>query len=134
MIKITQEMKSIMAKVKTPVVATASKDGQPNVVPIAFTKIISDNEILLMDNYMNKTRLNIEENPEVAISIWDQELHMGYQFKGKARIETSGNHFAEGVEWVKSRRPQTVPRAAIIVAVSSIFAVGPGDNAGRQIT
>lgn len=133
MAKITTEMQEVLAKVKTPSVATASRDGRPNVVPIAFTKIISDDEIMLMDNYMNKTRANIEANPVVAISVWNPEVHMGYQFKGKARIETAGKLFEDGVQWVKSRRPQTNPRAAIIVKVDEIYSIGPGDKAGKKL-
>jgi predicted pyridoxine 5'-phosphate oxidase superfamily flavin-nucleotide-binding protein len=131
--KITTEMKEMFTKVRTPSIATASRDGKPNVVPIAFTKVISDNEILLMDNYMNKTRANIEANPEVAISIWDFDLRTGYQFKGKARIQTAGTVFDEGIQWVKNRRPQIAPRAAIIVTVDEIYLLGSGPDAGKRI-
>ena len=133
MIKITKEMQEIIAKVKTPAIATATRDGKPNVVPIAFTQVISENEILLMDNYMNKTRANIEDNPIVAISVWDLEDGMGYQFKGKARIETTGKLFEEGIQWVKSRRPQANPKAAIIVEVDEIYLIGSSDNAGKRV-
>ena len=133
MAKITREMQEMIAKVRTPSIATASRDGKPNVVPIAFTKVISEDEIMLMDNYMNKTRANIEANPVVAISVWSPEVPVGYQFKGKARIETTGTLFEEGIQWVKSRRPQTDPRAAIIVKVDEIYSIGPGDKAGKRI-
>lgn len=133
MAKITREMQEMIAKVRTPSIATASRDGKPNVVPIAFTKVISEDEIMLMDNYMNKTRANIEDNPMVAISVWNLEEHMGYQFKGKARIETTSALFEEGIQWVKSRRPQTNPRAAIIIKVDEIYLIGPGDKAGKRI-
>ena len=133
MAQITREMQEFISKVKTPAIATASKDGKPNVVPITFTKVISENEILLVDNYMNKTRANIEENPVVAISAWHLEEGMGYQFKGKARIETTGKIFEESIQWVKSRRPQTDPKAAIIVEVDEIYSIGPGERAGKRI-
>jgi predicted pyridoxine 5'-phosphate oxidase superfamily flavin-nucleotide-binding protein len=67
----------LIARVKISVIATASRDGKPNVVPLGLTKVISDDEILVMDNYMNKTRANLEANPVAAISVWDLELHMG---------------------------------------------------------
>lgn len=133
MATITKEMQDMIARTRTPVVATASKDGKPNVVPITFTRVIADDEILLMDNYMNKTRANIEENPVVAITVWDVEQRLGYQFKGKARIETSGSLFKEGEQWVKSKRPQTNSRAAIIVRIEEIYLVGSGENAGKRV-
>ncbi|MFC2019244.1 pyridoxamine 5'-phosphate oxidase family protein [Chloroflexota bacterium] len=83
---ITEEMKRMITKVRIPSIATATRNGKPNVVPIGFTKVISENEILLMDNYMNKTRANIEDNRVVAISVWDLEEGIGCQFKGKVKI------------------------------------------------
>jgi predicted pyridoxine 5'-phosphate oxidase superfamily flavin-nucleotide-binding protein len=133
MAKITPEMKEVISKMATPVVATASREGKPNVVPIACVKVISDDEILLMDNFMNKTRANIEANPAVAITVWSMEHHGGYQFKGRARIETQGSIFEDGVKTVKARRPQINPKAAIIVKVEEIYAVGSGPNSGKRL-
>ena len=44
--------------------ATASPDGTPNVVPIGFARPIDEDTILIADNYMNKTRKNLEQNPQ----------------------------------------------------------------------
>ncbi|MFC1869267.1 pyridoxamine 5'-phosphate oxidase family protein [Thermodesulfobacteriota bacterium] len=130
---ITDEMKEVVANAVLPMVGTCSRDAKPNVVPIHFTKVISENEILLMDNYMNKTRANIDANPYVAISVWDAENKKGYQFKGSIRIEKNGTTFEEGIKWVKSTRPETDPKAAIIVTVDEIYTIGPGDMAGKRI-
>ena len=133
MIRITEEMREVVLNAQKPMVATASRDAKPNVVPIVFTKVISNNEILLMDCYMNKTRANIEANPVVAVTVWDPEVHKGFQFKGQARIEINGPIFEEGVQWVKSRRPQTDPKAAIIITVDEIYLIGSGPNAGKRV-
>jgi len=130
---ITQEMKEVLSKMQAPVVATATRDGKPNVVPIACIKVLSDDEILMMDNFMNKTRANIESNPVVAITAWSMEHHGGYQFKGKARIETAGNVFEDGVKMVKSQRPQMNPKAAIVVKVEEIYFIGGGPDAGKRL-
>jgi uncharacterized protein len=130
---ITDEMRLIIDKMKPPVVATAGLDGKPNVVPIGFTRVISDDEILLMDNYMNKTRSNIDSNPQVAISVWSLDDKIGYQFKGKARIITAGPVFEEGKEWVKTRRPQANPKAAIIVKIEEIYLIGSDEKAGKRV-
>ncbi|MFC1861416.1 pyridoxamine 5'-phosphate oxidase family protein [Chloroflexota bacterium] len=133
MAKITDEMKEVVEKMKIPIVATSSQDSKPNAVPIAFTRVLSADEILLMDNFMNKTRQNIEQNPVVAVSVWDLESHKGFQFKGKARIETSGEIYEEGIKWVHSRRPELNPKAAIIVKVEEIYMVCSGANAGKRV-
>ena len=133
MAMITDEMRRVIDKVRTPAVATADRDGKPNVVPIAFTRVVSYSEILLADNFMNKTRANIDENPLVAVSVWAPEEPVGYQFKGKARIETGGTIFEECRRWVQSRRPNIEPRAAIVVEIEEIYTIGSGDNAGKRI-
>jgi uncharacterized protein len=130
---ITAEMRRIIDKMHPPVVATAGPDGKPNVVPIGFTRVISDDEILLMDNYMNKTRANIDANPQVAISAWSLEDRIGYQFKGRARIITSGPVYEEGIKWVHTRRPQTNPKAAIVVKIEEIYLIGSDANPGARV-
>jgi uncharacterized protein len=133
MVKITAEMREMISKVRVMAFATATREGNPNVVPVGFNKVISDDEILLMDNYMNKTRANLEVNPSASLSVWDLDKHMGYQFKGNARIETSGKLFQQGVQLVKERRPQATPRAAIIIRVDEIYLVGRDANAGTRV-
>ena len=70
MIKFTEEMKEVAEKGRPFVIATASPDGEPNAVPITFAKIVSDDEIILVDNFMRKTIQNIETNPMVSVSVW----------------------------------------------------------------
>jgi len=127
MVKFTEEMKQAAEHTPVFVLATASRDGKPNGVPIGLAKIISDDEILIVDNFLNKTRHNIAENPWVAISYWSARTHgNGYQLKGKARVETSGTIFEETLEWLKSKRPPPPhqPKAVVIVKVEEIYHIG----------
>jgi len=132
--KLTPEMKEIAGKMQVWSVATADKDGMPNVVPIAFAKVLSDDEILLVDNFLDKTKANIKADPKVAISVWDLEQLKGYQFKGTARIETSGTVFDEGVKMVESVMPQLETRSAVIVTVTEIYVTTPGPDAGKRLS
>jgi predicted pyridoxine 5'-phosphate oxidase superfamily flavin-nucleotide-binding protein len=131
MAKITDEMKDIANKTKGFALATATKDGDPHVIPVGFSKVLSDNEVLLVDVFMKKTLENIEANPKVAVSVWDYDGMKGYEFKGNARIETSGKAFEDGVKMVKSMFPKFDARAAVVVRVDSIFITSPGPEAGK---
>jgi predicted pyridoxine 5'-phosphate oxidase superfamily flavin-nucleotide-binding protein len=133
MAKITDEMKRVLVNTGMLAVATATPNGEPNVVPVHFGKVLSDDEFLLVHNYMKKTMENIKANPRVAISVWKRGDSEGYQFKGDARIETSGKVFDEGVKMVKAESPQLNPEAAIIVKVDSIYVTTPGRDAGKQV-
>jgi predicted pyridoxine 5'-phosphate oxidase superfamily flavin-nucleotide-binding protein len=135
MAKLTQDMKDVMEKTRGYAIATCTKDGTPNVVPIHFVKVLSDDEIMLADIFMKKTFENIQQNPIVAISVWDWDAkpRKGYQFKGTPRLETSGKTFDMAVEMVKAEKPDLAPKSAITVKITDIFVTSPGPNAGKNI-
>jgi predicted pyridoxine 5'-phosphate oxidase superfamily flavin-nucleotide-binding protein len=134
--KITEEVKGVINQAKVVALATATGAGEPNVVPIAYKRVLSENELLLMSIFMRKTEENIKINPEVAVSAWYTDSSgssKGYQLKGKARIETSGKIFNEGTKIVKNTEPDLIPKGAVIINVETIYSISPGPNAGKQI-
>ncbi|RLB80418.1 MAG: pyridoxamine 5'-phosphate oxidase [Deltaproteobacteria bacterium] len=135
MAKLTQDIKDIMAKTRGYAVATCTKDGIPNVVPIHFVKILSDDEIMMADIFMKKTFENIQQNPVMAISVWDWDVkpRRGFQFKGIPRIETSGRIYDMAVEMVKAKKPDLTPKSAIVVKITDIFVTSPGPDAGKNV-
>jgi predicted pyridoxine 5'-phosphate oxidase superfamily flavin-nucleotide-binding protein len=135
MAKLTQDMKDVMEKSKGYAVATCDQDGIPNVVPIHFVKILSDDEIMMADVFMKKTFENIQQRPVMAVSAWDYEVkpRKGFQFKGVPRIETSGKIYDMAVAMVKAEKPDLTPKSAIILKITDIFVTSPGPNAGKNV-
>ena len=135
MAKLTQDMKDVMEKTRGYAVATCTKDGIPNVVPIHHVKALSDDELMMADIFMTKTLENIKENPVMAISVWDWDVkpRKGYQFKGIPRIETSGKIYDMAVGWVKAEKPDLTAKSAIVVKITDIFVTSPGPNAGKNV-
>ena len=130
-----QRMKEIFQNKRVIVLATATREGIPNVVPVAMKKIIDDETILISDQYLNKTLKNIKDNPRVAITMWDKTE--GYQIKGTVYIETSGPRFEETARWVEERSQATNrpfrSKGALILKITEIYCVSPGSNAGMRI-
>ena len=91
--------KEIFEKQEVVALATATKSGVPNVVPISAKKILDDETILVSDQFFNKTLSNLKENPQATITAWDNIE--GYQFKGEVTIETSGPQFEETAKWIE---------------------------------
>ena len=112
--------------------ATTSSEGIPNVVPIGFARPIDNTSILIADNYMKKTRKNMEENPNVSIVTKDAQKNP-YQFKGTAEIFESGKIFEEVVEWAQNVMTKLNPKAAIVVKVTDVYSVKPGPEAGKKV-
>ncbi len=131
--KLTGTVKDVFTKTAIYPVATASKDGVPNVVPIHFVKIYDEDTILLVDNFMNKSLKNLQENPQIAISVWDMNTNQAYQIKGQATIVTSGKPFDEAIAWVKKGMPDVNPKSAILMQVTHIYNTQPGSDLGKEL-
>lgn len=136
MAKLPPEVVKLLEKVAPKsfcVLATSSKEGKPNVVPIIFVWPWGEEEILIADNFFLKTRANIEENPVASLTFWDPETKEGYQVKGRVQVHTSGPIFEEVVSRVRSIRPTLKTKAAIVIKVEEIYTVKPGPDAGKRL-
>lgn len=107
-------------------------DDIPNVVPIGFARPIDDQTILIVDNYMKKTRKNMEKNPKASLVVRDASK-CPYQFKGRVEIYESGEYFDDAVDWATSVMSKLSPKAAIIFKIEEIFSVQPGPDAGKKV-
>ena len=129
---LTEEMKDAIEKDNVVFFATATEDGTPNVVPIGFARPIDDKTIMIVDNYMNKTHKNLENNPKASLVLRDASA-CPYQFKGTVEIIEEGKYFDEAVDWAKSVMSQLAPKAALLLKVEEIYSVQPGPEAGKKI-
>jgi uncharacterized protein len=135
MVKMTKEMQEMFNRFGIKQLATADKNGIPNVVPINFMKILNDETILASAVFMTKTFNNLKENPVCAVSIW--EGFAGYQFKGTVVIATDGPVFKETQSWTEEEGKKLgLPlqsKGAVIIKITEIFSVSPGADAGIKI-
>ncbi|MGB9979192.1 pyridoxamine 5'-phosphate oxidase family protein [Methanobacterium sp.] len=128
----TEEMMDAIEKDNMVFLATATEDGTPNVVPIGFARPIDNKTIMIVDNYLNKTRKNLENNPKASLVIRDASK-APYQFKGTVEIIESGKYFDEAVDWATSVMSQLAPKAAVLLNVEEIYSVQPGPDAGSKV-
>jgi hypothetical protein len=131
--KIPEEVKLFMTG-KPGWVATASKDGMPNVAIKGSLAVLDDEHIMFADLFSVKTRTNLEENPQVAIMVYDGEARKGYSLKGHAELITEGPLYEQTVEGIKNK-VANFPKAKYVVkiVVESIFDQSLGAEAGKQI-
>jgi len=144
--KMSDEIKQMLDE-NIAYLATSTNDGKPNVVPIGMAHAISDNELLIHDVFFKKTRKNLEDNPQVAISFTDVKRWESYQLKGTAEIYTEGRMFEKVLEIMKKHsemhedflaeisdpiikdrvrrmgelRNRLKPKAAVLVTVEEIY-------------
>jgi len=74
-------------------IATANKKAEPHCIGVGFVKVVSKNQILITDNYMNTTVKNILENPKISLVVWNKEWKddfVGYKMEGTAEYFKEG--------------------------------------------
>lgn len=131
MVKLTTEIKESLAATKLVFLATAAKNGTPNVVPIGAFKVIDDGTLLISDQFFNKTLANMKETNMAALSWWGDKG--GFQIKGTVTLHTDDAVFRDDVAWIKELRPALVPKTAIVLKITDVYHVKPGADAGKKI-
>lgn len=117
MIVINPELKKLISE-NVLAFATSHRDT-PNVVAVGYVKIVLKDELIITDNYMNKTKNNLLRNRNVALVVWNKEGTLGYQLKGKAGYLTEG----KWLDFVKNMKENKgMPsKAAILVKITEVY-------------
>jgi len=135
MAHMTERMQRLFERVEIAVLATSTKNGIPNAVPIGAKKILDSETVLVSDQFFNKTINNLQSNPVASLMYW--EGREGYQLKGSVTIETSGLRFEEISRWMEQRSQEIgfplKSKGVVILKIEKIYAIGPGPKAGRRL-
>ena len=133
MAKLTPEILDQMKKQKVYSVATASKDGVPNVVPVGMLIPQEDGSSWIIDNYFKKTLANMQENPKAAFYVWNPECTESWQIKGSLSIENSGPDYEAGAVYAKLINEKLPAKNLVKMTVDEVYYVTPGDHAGQKV-
>jgi uncharacterized protein len=132
MIEISEEIQRIFEKTAIMVLSTVDINNVPNVVPIGSQKIVNKDTIWTIDTFHEKTKKNIEQNENVAIAFWQNQV--GYQIKGKARYYFEGEIFEKGRDWILKTKPNKIVNGVIEIKINKIFFLSPNyEDAGKLI-
>ncbi|MFC1869764.1 pyridoxamine 5'-phosphate oxidase family protein [Chloroflexota bacterium] len=129
MAKLTSEMKAMLEK-QLAAVATAGKDGIPNVGPKGSLLVVDDETLVYSEGTAGKTLKNLKENPHVAVMVVDREKSDGYQIKGTAELLTTGDLF-EKVAKRQEERGRRTPKFVAKIKIEEIYSVKPGMTAQK---
>lgn len=127
MAKLTREMRTMFEK-ELAVIATASKDGTPNVGPKGSMYVFDDETLTYSEGTGEKTLRNLQQNPKVAVMVVDREKADGYQVKGTAELLSSGDFF-EQVAKRQEQRKRPRPKYVVKIRIEEIYSVRPGMTA-----
>jgi hypothetical protein len=76
------------------IVASADARGMPNVTYVSQVYVLDDQHVALSCQFFNKTRRNLNENPNVAVEVYDPVTFQAYRLRLRfLRSEKSGPLF-----------------------------------------
>jgi len=105
--------------------ATADKQGNPHNIAVGCVQVLSKNQLLISDNYLQETIENIKKNPNVALVVWAKnwkENYIGYELKGKAEYFTSGKYL-EIIKKIPINQGEPC-KGAILITINKIKVLG----------
>lgn len=132
-VKIQQQIQQFIQG-KQGWIATASKDGMPNIAIKGSLRLLDDEHLMFADLFNMKTQRNLAENSQVAVMVFEELTRQGYMFKGHAETITEGALYDQVVEMIKQlQRPLPKPFAAVRIGIEAIFNQSLGPDVGKQI-
>ena len=63
------------------IIASADATGLPNVTYVSQVYLVDDRHVALSQQFFNKTRRNVEENPQATAEIYDPLTMQAYRLR-----------------------------------------------------
>ncbi len=138
MVKVPEEIKNLFSKQALPnftgiPMATSDASGTPNVIYVLSCWWADDETLCVIDNFLKKTRKNLEANPKVSLACWDQETMKSYQIKCDTKIHTEGPLYEEGYKKTKAFNEDFPGNAVVACKVTDIYQALFGPGAGDKL-
>jgi predicted pyridoxine 5'-phosphate oxidase superfamily flavin-nucleotide-binding protein len=133
MVELTADMMEIFKAAKYFPLATASKAGDPNVIPVGSVYLIDPETIWVGNQFMKQTLKNLQENPKACLYAWGPETKGCLKIKCSAVVHTSGPDFEKMKEMVKARRADLVCKALLEFKITEVFNCKSGPDAGAKM-
>lgn len=110
------------------------KNGEPNVVPVAFKDISEDGKLLVGDVFLETTLSNIADNGKIAVSVYDAAKLEGYQIKGTAEYLKEGavvDTFKAMVE--NMFNGAATAKGALVISPEKVIVTTPGADNKKEL-
>ena len=110
-------------------------DGEPNVVPVAFKDVTSDDKLVVGDVFLDTTLKNIAvNNGKIAVSVYDAQNLEGYQVKGTAQYVTEGEVVETFKNMVKKMfNGAATAKGALIITPEKVIVTTPGADNKKEL-
>ena len=105
-------------------IATVNKNNNPNLSVASDVRVIEENKIIISVNKMVNTQENVQYNPNVVLTVFD-ENYKGLRIFGNANFFTNGKYYDFCKNTFFSNNGvtpfgATKPKGAIVVTVNDV--------------
>jgi len=133
MVQLTDDLVEAFNALRVIPLATADKNGVPNVAPMGAKTRADPETILVMDNVMQKTVANIRENPKAAIYVWGEGVAGCFQVHGDVTYVNEGAQFEAFRKETLERMPHVPAKGMLVIKITDVYTCAPGAEAGDKI-
>ncbi len=113
--------------------ATASADGDPNVVPVGSVFLIDPETIWIGNQFMNATIKNVKENPRASIYVWTQGVKGCLKIKADVTVAEEGEDYEKMKGMVSAKRAELKCRSLLVLKITEVFECTSGKDAGKKL-
>jgi len=132
MATLTPEMIEMIRALKVMPLATASADGEPNVVPVGALFVMDPETIWIGDQFMKATVNNLRENPRACIYVWGADVKGCLKIKGKVSLLSDGPDYEKMKGMVKEKKNLHC-KTLLMMRITGVYDCKSGPNAGTQL-
>ena len=133
MVRLTAKMVEAFRAGRIFPLATASKDGEPNVAPMGAVYLRDAETIWIGDQFMKTTLENVLENPRACLYVWGPGIKGCYKVKGDIAVFTGGADYETMREEVKKAKPNLLCRSLLVMKVTAVYDCMAGEHAGERL-
>ncbi len=115
--KLDETARTLIGEIRPALIATASKDGKPNVSAKGSFRVLDDDQVVFNDMNSPRTIANLKENPQVSIICLDSNRR-SCRIWGTAEVLDSGPLYDEAVAAMAARNMK--PKHVVSVKVNEV--------------
>lgn len=133
MVSLTPDMMELIRSTRYFPLATASADGDPNVVPVGSVFLIDPETIWIGNQFMNATIKNVKENPRASIYVWTQGVKGCLKIKADVTVAEEGEDYEKMKGMVSAKRAELKCRSLLVLKITEVFECTSGKDAGKKL-
>jgi len=118
MAKLNESSKKLISEIHPALVATASKNGKPNVSAKGSLRVLDDEHLIFAEISSPRTLANLKENPQINVFVLDPVKRSSCRIWGLATVENQGEKFEKLSNEYSARNLRV--KNVVIISISDV--------------